>query len=428
MLSNVNTLYVIGNNKYGELGLNHKETVNKLTNWNKINYISIANISNGSMHTIFIDANNHFFSAGRNNNGQCACHRDNKCIIQPTRIHYFDNRNITIRKVHTSVGDNNNTFWITKHFRVFGNGENEYFQLGIVPSKPKYHPTNISCLTNVIDIKGGRYHNIALCGTALYSHEITMILQYWYNYDIVDRKYLPNDIILMVKRYQHTNNTIYSAGQPNNYNEYGQNGLGYALTIPNKWRNIEALKDKSIMKIACGAYHTLFLAENGELFACGNSSGGCLGIGLKKPDKFHVFERVELFVIFKVFVMNIRCGFGHNLCVDSKGKVWSWGHNMFGQCGVGSSKNINSPKMIQMLKDCKVVNIKCGFWHSYVKVEKQLHYLFGYNVENQCSLSDNDKLEVLKPYCIDDVFSKITNGKKIKDVFLGNKNTFILSE
>ena len=37
------------------------------------------------------------------------------------------------------------------------------------------------------------------------------------------------------------------------------------------------MKDPTIKKISCGAYHFLLLKENGELFVCGSNQNGQIG-------------------------------------------------------------------------------------------------------------------------------------------------------
>ena len=40
-----------------------------------------------------------------------------------------------------------------------------------------------------------------------------------------------------------------------------------------------------IKKVCCGRYHTLFLSQEGEVYACGQNTLGQLGIGVQRENK-----------------------------------------------------------------------------------------------------------------------------------------------
>ena len=61
-------MYVIGRNENGEFGLNHKDIVKKLT---KHKNYKIKNIICGNNYNIYIDINDNFWAAGKNEWGSC---------------------------------------------------------------------------------------------------------------------------------------------------------------------------------------------------------------------------------------------------------------------------------------------------------------------------------------------------------------------
>ena len=93
---------------------------------------------------------------------------------------------------------------------------------------------------------------------------------------------------------------------------------------------------------------------------------------------------VKYFIDNKINTINIECGAYHTLAIDSNNNVYSWGSNLYPQCGHGINPNkkgkregegefeehdrcINTPKLIICLSQYNIVNIGCGAFHSYIK-------------------------------------------------------------
>lgn len=69
---------------------------------------------------------------------------------------------------------------------------------------------------------------------------------------------------------------VYSWGN----NEDGQLGIGYQnKSFQETATLIKSLTRLRASKVACGPHHTVFVMESGEVYVCGNSEDGKLGIG-----------------------------------------------------------------------------------------------------------------------------------------------------
>ena len=143
---------------------------------------------------------------------------------------------------------------------------------------------------------------------------------------------------------------------------------------PRGWNAIESLQDLFITKIACGAYHTLFLEDNGNVWATGYESNGRLGIGgnPKGDDEFVPPTKIGYFVENKIKIIDFACGEEHNLAISDIGKAYSWGYNADGRCGHGHDDDaidkgmINKPKLIEALINYNIDRIRAGQCHSYL--------------------------------------------------------------
>jgi alpha-tubulin suppressor-like RCC1 family protein len=132
------------------------------------------------------------------------------------------------------------------------------------------------------------------------------------------------------------------------YNGYGQLGVGNTsnVLVPTKVTALNGVKivDVQLSKsyYLNGLYHTLFLADDGSLYACGYNGYGQLGIGnttnqstpqlLSKSDWSKIYAMGE--------------GGGFSAGIDTSGDLYMWGYNAQGQLGIGSTTNRSTPQLV----------------------------------------------------------------------------------
>ena len=131
----------------------------------------------------------------------------------------------------------------------------------------------------------------------------------------------------------------------------GQLGHGCDPARHDRGRQVNVPKSLSfdilIGEIACGAQHTLLLSRRGELFSIGSNEHGQLGLN----DQSLEFSTAPLLVqeVQNLASCNIRqvaCGAYHSSLVTMDGKMYAWGSNQRGQCGLpvsSSSAHVKKP-------------------------------------------------------------------------------------
>ncbi len=156
----------------------------------------------------------------------------------------------------------------------------------------------------------------------------------------------------------------------------------YLKPILNQYLNNELVVD-----ISCGAGHSLVLTNCGEVYAWGENYNGQIGNGCNdtqlKPIKVKGFNNEK--------VVMISCGSCHSMALTECGHVYSWGHNKFGQLGIGNTVDSYEPKFVAAIDENKCnVSIKkiiCGSRHSVLLSSDGNIYAFGRNrdgeLENQ---------------------------------------------
>ena len=168
---------------------------------------------------------------------------------------------------------------------------------------------------------------------------------------------------------------VYSSG----YNGYGQLGvLNYSESVK------EAVKVQGIPRIesvACGKFHSLLLDADKSVWSCGYNNRGQLGQnGEQNQVRFLKIENLP----------NIQCvaaGYLHSVFVDLDGAVWGCGDNEYGQLGLPSTVKIErSPVKIPNLREIEFAC--CGENHSLFLDICGCVWSCGHNIYGQLGLGD----------------------------------------
>ncbi|KAF9880573.1 RAN exchange factor prp20 pim1 [Colletotrichum karsti] len=129
---------------------------------------------------------------------------------------------------------------------------------------------------------------------------------------------------------------------------------------------IPGLKD--IKELAGGSNHILALTNDGNVLAWGSGEQNELGRRIMARRRFETLvpQRVGL---PKNKATKIFAGSHHSFAIDNAGKVWAFGLNNFGQCGISTSEDtgfttVISPTVVKSLEKHSITQIGCGLHHS----------------------------------------------------------------
>ena len=259
-------VYCCGRNTYGILNASEvdKELYNPVI-YNWFTGLDIIKIFCGSHHAMFLSSDNKLYGVGNNIKGQLGLGDNNKTevVSPPQQVTYFDN--IDIKDVSCSW--DTHTLVLTANGEVYGFGYDYFGQLG---------------RGNSNSISGSGLPGLA---TLLSSYNISHFsTSYGSSYFVT------------------TDNKVYSVG----YNNYGQLGNSNFTNQP-QLQHISYFDTIKITKISGNYYHTIFLAEDGRVFSCGDNSEGQLGIGTENSEEPYGIATIQE-VALNGNIINISAG------------------------------------------------------------------------------------------------------------------------
>jgi len=140
------------------------------------------------------------------------------------------------------------------------------------------------------------------------------------------------------------------------------------------------LSGKKVVKIACGAKHTVALTEDGSVYTWGYGRKGALG----HSDSESVMQPKKVETL-PAGIVRVDAGASHTIVMDTAGKLYSFGDNTFGQLGlnVDSLKETTPKKILTSASQGKILDFSCGDEHSaYVDSRGNVH-TWGYGIDGQ---------------------------------------------
>ena len=326
-INNDGTLFVNGDNIFGQLGMNSKEIDYKdLTKHNFFNGYDIALINNSSInghHCFIYTWDNKLYGFGYNKKHQIAKPDENArkkqhIFLKPELLRCdFDSILVQI-----ACGDRH-TLFLTKNGNVYGTGANNSGQLIKIT-----YATEEEYLASLCD--------------NLYNHKI-------------HRKILDNNDIKRIgcckesSYVMDNNDVLFSFGD----NEYGQLGIQniYAETTYNKNRVHDGKKLKTF---DCGELHIGILTDNNHVWMYGlNDEHQC---GNMFGEKCHGHK----IVLDNELITGIKCGLSHNIIKTHKNNYYGFGCNSSNQLLIPNNFNhdisISKPTLISKEYLSKLIN------------------------------------------------------------------------
>jgi alpha-tubulin suppressor-like RCC1 family protein len=210
------------------------------------------------------------------------------------------------------------------------------------------------------------------------------------------------------------NNKIYASGK----NDSGQLGLG-DNEVRKTFTEVPPLPDNKVAKkvVVAGFFHTMILAEDGTVLACGWNHRGQFGMG--DTTNRNTFTAVPALPDGKV-VKQLVGGWCHTMILAEDGTVFACGWNVFGQLGLGDYTDRNTFTAVPALPDGKVAKqVVAGGHYTMILAEDGTVFVCGWNGNGQLGLGDTMSRNT---------FTAVPNLPVAKRLSAGGEHTMILAE
>ena len=265
----------------------------------------------------------------------------------------------------------NNSLAVDSSGALWACGENFYGALGTGGLTPSWidFPTQISGVSDVAAVAGGLEHSLLLLTNGTVQSSGYNIRGQLGDGTTTDRNIfvtIPglSNIVAIEAGFHHSmaidaDGTLWGWGNAT----YGLLGEGSQLSYYTSPTPIPGMTN--IAAVACGAFHTLYLRDDGTVWQSGyvyhdNWNGG--------PSAVH---HTPVQVAGLSNVIAIAAGGGYygdmgvlSLAIQEDGTAWSWGWNGYGQLGDGSIIPRDSAEQIIGIENATVVG--ASYYHSFV--------------------------------------------------------------
>jgi len=264
LTSNPGIPWAWGDNEYGQIGNGNFGYSNVPVQ--ALNLTNVIAVAGGGSHSLVLKDDGTVWAWGYNRYGQLGNGTNTNSNVPVQALNLSNVIAIAGGWAHSLAlkGDGTVWAWGNNHEGELGNG-----QVGGVSSVA----IQVSNLTGVVAIAGGRYHSLAL----------------------------KND------------GTVWAWGA-NWYGQLGNGQFGYYANVP-----VQVLNLSNAVAIAGGVFHSLALKQDGTVWAWGYNADGELGNGTNNN------SNVPFQVLNLTGVVEIAGGDLHSLALKSDRTVWAWG-------------------------------------------------------------------------------------------------------
>jgi alpha-tubulin suppressor-like RCC1 family protein len=174
-----------------------------------------------------------------------------------------------------------------------------------------------------------------------------------------------------------------AAGLPGTAWAWGYNGVGQ-LGNGNTTSSVTPVavslpSGTTVTALSGGAYHSLALTSTGQVLAWGYNGQGQLGNGTLTSS----LTPVGVSLPSGTTVTAVAAGENHSLAVTSTGQVMTWGYNVYGQLGNGTTTNSSTPVAVSLPTGTTATAVAGGGYHSLALTSTGQILAWGSNATGQ---------------------------------------------
>ena len=193
-----------------------------------------------------------------------------------------------------------------------------------------------------------------------------------------------------------------------------------SVLAPTPVNQTGVLANKTVVAVATGAGHSVFLCSDGTLATAGADDSGQLGNGnASSNQRPGLVDRAG--ILANKTVVAIAAGSSHTLVLCADGTLAAWGYNALGQLGTDNFFNSTAPAAVKtagVLAGKKVVAIAAGGFNSMVLCSDGTVATWGRN--NSGQLGNNSTIDSSVPVAVFN--SGLLNGKKVIAIAAGHEH------
>ncbi len=152
----------------------------------------------------------------------------------------------------------------------------------------------------------------------------------------------------------------------------------------------------NIVSVEGGHHHALALDRNGRVFAWGDNEDGALGFP-KRMGFGETYYQYPAMCQGLPKIVQVSAGYGYSMALDSDGKVWTWGDNIYGALGVFEEFDEGrlTPKQVANVSSAQF--IFAGDYQAYAVLKDASVMGWGSNTPNGSILSKTIRTEFVQP-------------------------------
>lgn len=358
-------------------------------------YGDIIDLSVGSNYALAITADNRVISWGYNRYGDLGVPVSANDYSYTETINKLfditDKFNLSSNEIITQVlAANNTSYALTSNGRLFVWGSNYRGQL-CIGTTDTFNNSDPIDITSKVDLNENEYIE-KLYGNddilSFITSEHRVFITQRYDYDLGDYIYYPVDIT----------------------------------------EELNLLENEYVVNMQYNGYFYIFITNLNHIYSGGNNDDGQLGIG--DITDYNGSENItnNFNLLPNETFVDIKTGDGHSLVLTSLNRVFTWGWNYYGQLGNGTNENVYLPTEIT-----NYINLDSGDYVEQIQVmdvgsmlitHNGKIFTFGRNIRGQ--LGDGTTIDRNLPVDISEKFD-ISSINDIKLIGTSYSNELLLT-